>query len=505
MVASNAPSPVEAQDWRANLLYTGDVKDPSGQGIKACDPAAPTIMYVSKMLPATVGGGKNLSAYGRIFSGTVAVGDTLFAITNDGTFRRAKVSKVMMCGLGGKMDSLSSAHAGQLVALEGVDKALNKAGTLSGIKGSSPIEHMDFAVAPVVQHSISPKDKRLLTKMVAGMQQVVNADSTAVFFRDAETDQYILAGAGELHMEILVSTLRQNTGGMEVVLSEPLISYRETVRSESSEAALAKSDNKHNRIWIKASPLSQEVVRAMTNGDLRGVDVKAVGKKLSESYGWRAADASRVWAVGPEPMSKAEASDMDRASCLLVDGTYGLQIPDDAKANIIGAFQQVVRRGVLVGSPLCGVRFDLVEAKFHADAVHRRPNSVVPAAARACKGAFLLADPDLLEPVFRAVVVGAEGTVNKAFSVLGGRGGQIVDSSSTEVGDIIEACLPVRRSFGLVGDLHGETKGHAQCSLSFAGLQSVPNQDSDAIVIETRTKRNLPTKVPTAGQFVDKF
>merc|ERR1712124_245938 len=103
---------------------------------------------------------------------------------------------------------------------------------------------------------------------VIGMKQVVDSDSTAIFFQDPETKQYILAGAGELHIEILVSSL-QEISGIEVELSEPMISYRETVEDESYEVALAKSANKHNRIFVKASPIGNDIVKMLVNKDLK--------------------------------------------------------------------------------------------------------------------------------------------------------------------------------------------------------------------------------------------
>ena len=301
---------------------------------------------------------------------------------------------------------MGSAEAGDLVVLEGVDKALNKAGTLCSDQSASPIKHMHFAVTPVVQHGIRPKDSKQLTKMVLEMNRIINADSTARFFKDADTQEYILAGAGALHIEILVSQLFQNSK-IEVHLSEPRVNYRETVQSESSVIALAKSDNKHNRIWIKASRLPDEIVAEMTNGNLQGLDVKSLGKKLSSDYGWDSSEASRIWALGPEPAIGGFSD--DQPTCLLVDSTFGMQIPDDSKANIVNSFMQVVSQGVLVGSPFHGVRFDLMDAKFHQGSAHRRPSSIVPAASRAMKGAFLCANPALLEPVFKAVVTGAPG------------------------------------------------------------------------------------------------
>jgi elongation factor 2 len=292
------------------------------------------------------------------------------------------------------------------VALGGIEKALSKAGTLTSAHDGMPMRHMNFVVAPVVRHAVKPKQKSNLTKMVTGLQRVVNTDSSALFYKDKETQQYILAGTGELHIEVLVSAFIENTS-VEIELSEPIIGFRETVQSESTEAALAKSDNKHNRVWIKASPLSEKLVDFMTSGELVLDDPKELGKAFVKSFGWNSTDATRIWAIGPEPPGHGDEI-TDRPSCLLTDSTFGLQIPEDAKANIVAAFMQVVREGVLVNSSMRGVRFDVMDAKFHADSVHRRPNSFVPGASRAMRGAFLMATPGLMEPVYNVIVTGSQ-------------------------------------------------------------------------------------------------
>jgi elongation factor 2 len=313
-----------------------------------------------------------------------------------------------------------------------------------------------------------------------------------------------LAGAGELHIEVLVSSFYQSSG-IEIELSQPIIAYREDGQSVSEKVALAKSDNKHNRVWIKASPLSNEAVEAMTTGELSSLSSKDLGKALVKSFGWDSTDASRIWAIGPEPLSNDEMSDVDRPTCILVDGTFGLQIPEDARSNIVAAFKQVVRQGVLVNAPMRGVRFDLVDAKFHADSVHRRPNSVVPASSRAMRGAVLLADASLVEPMFRVDVTGGLGTLNGAYSIIGKRSGLIVDASSTSTTDTIQARVPVRKSFGLSGELRLASHGHAHCACSFDGMRLLSAEEVNDVVAEARARKKLGDKVPTAEAFVDKL
>jgi len=504
MIAACVPSPQDAQQRRAPLLYSGDVNDECGQGIHDCDALGPVVIYISKMSPVE-SNNKRLMTFGRIFSGTIHAGDTLRAIRTDGTTTNTKVSHIKIFGIGGHMQSIRSAYAGQLVAFEGIDQALDKAGTLTNSLVGGPIRHMNFSVTPVFQQAIEPKDRRHWTKMVTEMQKIVNADSAARFFKDTETKEYILAGVGELHIEVLVSSLLQNSQ-IEVNLSQPVISYRETIQIASTDVALAKSENKHNRLWFRASPLADEVVKCLSTSDhTKCMNVKDLSKILAGKSSWASNETSKIWAFGPE-MSKNDSDVGNGPSCLLMNSTYGLQIPQDARENIVSAFQQVVTQGILVNCAMRGLRFDLVDAKFHSDASHRRPNSVIPAASKAMRGAFLLANPRLLEPLYNVNITGTgAGSLNGVYSVLGQRSGTIVDTSCTATTEIIKAQVPVRCASGLPDELRLASQGHAHSSCIFGGMQLVPAAEEKFIVLKARERKNLDAKVPLAADYMDKL
>jgi elongation factor 2 len=124
-----------------------------------------------------------------------------------------------------------------------------------------------------------------------------------------------------------VSSLLQSSG-IEIELSKPIIAFREMMQSVSSDVVLAKSDNKHNRVYIKASPLDDEVIKALSSGELANLDSKALNRALARKFGWKEGEASKLWTVGPEPWSSAgEMRDVDHPTCVLVDSTFGLHIP----------------------------------------------------------------------------------------------------------------------------------------------------------------------------------
>eukprot|EP00041_Stephanoeca_diplocostata_P022603 m.541276 g.541276 ORF g.541276 m.541276 type:complete len:1085 (-) comp22107_c0_seq2:532-3786(-) len=524
MMVVHLPSPVEAQAYRASILYRN--RDATFHSIATCDTAAPLMLSIAKMVQPSETSKRHggLLAIGRVFAGTVRSGDVV-RVAGTVTQPRGgiKVGQVLQC-VGRHMEALGCAYAGQIVAISGVSAHLRKSGTLTTSPTAIPINEMKFSVSPVVLKSIRPKDSRQLKKMVTAMRQIAQADQTAQFYQDEETKEHVLAGAGELHLEVLLHSL-EDEHGVVIVESDPMVSYRETVTSASTAAALKKSSNKLNRLWFKASPLAPGLVEALASPNVDPNDFKALGKLLVDEYAWDKQSAQRLWAVGPEPLA-AGADDDDSSgafTCMLVNSTTGLQIPSDAKDTIIEAFRRVTREGVLARAMLRGVRFDLVDAKFHQDSNHRSAAQLDPAAKSAMRGAFMLAQPTLVEPLFRVEVRGPAGTINGAYGELTGpRRGRIVDDAdiadtynSGSGFDTITAELPVRLSFGLADGLRGITSGKAFMTTAFGGWQSVPGApdttaeegggEARQLVEAARTAKRIVGAVPTSADFIDRM
>eukprot|EP00957_Ditylum_brightwellii_P134638 10264378-Ditylum_brightwellii.AAC.1 len=146
-----------------------------------------------------------------------------------------------------------------------------------------------------------------------------------------------------------------------------------------------------------------------------------------------------------------------------------------------------------------------MDIKLHSDSVHRRPSSVVPAAMRAMRGAFLMAAPSLMEPMYHVDIRGKSSTLEGVYSILGKRGGTVMDTSSSLSMDVIVASMPVRCAFGLAGDLRGATHGHASCSCVFNGMKRIPEEEEGFIISEARLRKQLDEKVPNVDSFVDKL
>lgn len=508
MIAQHLPSPVEAMQWRTSHLYEKD--DDVRKAMSVCAVDGATVVYVSKMVqPDDVGSKRGgLLAVARVFSGTVRVGDVLRVA---GSTKLVKVGSVQQC-VGRSMRTVDSAFAGQIVALTGVSSGICKNGTLTSSPDAVPINGMQLSVSPVVQKAISPIEPRQLKKMVSAMQEIVQADQTALFYQHPETKQHVLAGAGELHLEVLLHSLEDS--GIKTKVSNPMVNFREGVTVASCRSALKKSSNKHNRLWFEAQPIPPLLVKDLETKALTLTDPKLMAQKLISRHGWDKASAHRIWQAGPDDAG-VHSGDTSGPTCLLVNSTVGLQIPGDVRDTIIRAFEEVVREGVLARSPLRGIRFDLVDAKFHSESTHRSSPQVLPAAKSAMRGAFMLSSPCLIEPLFRVEISG-HGGITSAYDILGKRRARILQENISETTGEVErivAELSVRTSFGLLDELRGASSGKAFATTMFGGWKQVSGNPSDAdsggearsiVESERRLKRHSPT-VPTLCDFIDKL
>merc|ERR1711939_1149850 len=145
-------------------------------------------------------------------------------------------------------------------------------GTISDFDEAHNIKVMKYSVSPVVQQSVRPKNPADLPKLVEGLKRLSKSDPIVQCF-SSESGEHVVAGAGELHLEICLKDLEEDfMKGTPIVKGDPVVSFRETVTAESDRMCLSKSPNKHNRLFMKAGPLGDECTAAIDNGDVKSTD-----------------------------------------------------------------------------------------------------------------------------------------------------------------------------------------------------------------------------------------
>ncbi|KAJ6577639.1 P-loop containing nucleoside triphosphate hydrolase protein [Mycena capillaripes] len=506
MVVIHLPSPTTAQQYRAETLYEGPMDDESAIGIRDCDPNAPLVLYVSKMVPTSDKG--RFYAFGRVFSGTVRSGQTVRIqgpkyVPGEKTDLFIKSVQRTVLMMGRTVEALDDCPAGNIVGLVGVDRFLQKSGTITTSETAHNMRVMKFSVAPVVQVAVEVKNPADLPKLVEGLKRLTMADSL-VQTSTSESGEHLVAAAGELHLEICLKDLEEEHAGVPLTFSQPIVPYRESVNAVSSTVALSKSPNKHNRLYVKAMPLGEELTTAIEDGDINPHnDFKVRARVLADKYNWDVTDARKIWAFGPEPGGPN----------LLVDVTKGVQYLTEAKDSCVAGFTWATKEGVCTAEPVRGVRFNIMDVVLHSDTIHRGGSQVIPTMRRAIFAASLLAQPVLQEPVFLVEIQCPDTAIGGVYSCLSARRGQVF-SEEPRAGTpmySIKAYLPVSESFGLNAALREATGGKAFPQCVFDHWAVVPGSPFDKgskledIVTKIRTRKGLNPAIPALDHYLDKL
>jgi len=507
MIILQLPSPVIAQRYRVENLYEGPMDDECAEGIRTCNQNAPLMLYVSKMVPTTDKG--RFYAFGRVFSGTVRTGQKVRIMGANYTpgsktdlfIKNIQRTVIMM---GRFVESVEDIPAGNTCGLVGVDQYLVKSGTLSDSENAYNIKSMKFSVSPVVRVAVEPKNASDLPKLVEGLKRLMKSDPMVQCSFD-ESGEHIVAGAGELHLEICLKDLRDDyCAGIEIITSEPVVSYRETVSEISNITCLAKSPNGHNRLYMTCGPLPEGLPEAIDKGDITDKqDFKVRAKILSEKFAMDQTEARKIWAFGPE----------GTGANLLMDVTKAVQYLHEIKDSVIAAFSWATKEGVLCEENMRGIRFNIHDVTLHTDAVHRGGSQIIPAARKCFYACVLTANPRLLEPVYLVEITCPETAVGGVYSTLSRKRGHVF-SEDLKVGTPlynIKAYLPVNESFGFTSQLRQATSGQAFPQCVFDHWQ-VFNQDpleigskANEIVLGIRERKGLNKDIPTLDRYLDKL
>lgn len=498
MMVLHLPSPFKAQKYRVENLYTGPMDDITAKSIRECNPNGPLVMYISKMVPTSDKG--RFFAFGRVFSGTIQAGQKVRILgqnyepgkKEDLSIKNIQRVVIMM---GRKTEPVDSVPVGNTCALVGIDQFVLKTATLATDESSYPIVPMKFSVSPVVRVAVEPKNPSDLPKLVEGLKRLSKSDPLVQCIIE-ESGEHIVAGAGELHLEICLKDLQEDfMSGAELKISEPVVSFRETVSTESEQVCLSKSPNKHNRLYCVAKPFEEGLAEAIDNQKITPRDdPKTRARKLAEEFGWDVTEARKIWAFGPNTDGPN----------ILVDCTKGVQYLNEIKDSCIAALQWVTKEGVLTNENMRGIRFNIMDVVLHADAIHRGGGQIIPTARRVFYAAQLTAKPRMMEPIFLVEIQCPQTAVGGIYGVMNRRRGQIIEEQQRIGTPLtnVKCYLPVLESFGFTADLRSNTGGQAfpQCVFDhWKVVNGDPFEDgtkAKEIVALTRKRKGLPDEVP---------
>ncbi|XP_031594175.1 elongation factor 2 [Oreochromis aureus] len=506
MITIHLPSPVTAQKYRCELLYEGPGDDEAAMGIKNCDPKAPLMMYISKMVPTSDKG--RFYAFGRVFSGCVSTGLKVRIMGPNFTPGKKEdlyikpIQRTILM-MGRYVEPIEDVPCGNIVGLVGVDQFLVKTGTITTFEQAHNMRVMKFSVSPVVRVAVEAKNPADLPKLVEGLKRLAKSDPMVQCIIE-ESGEHIIAGAGELHLEICLKDLEEDHACIPLKKSDPVVSYRETVTEESDQLCLSKSPNKHNRLFMKSRPFPDGLAEDIEKGDVTArQELKARARYLADKYEWEVTEARKIWCFGPDGTGPN----------LLIDMTKGVQYLNEIKDSVVAGFQWATKEGALCEENMRAIRFDIHDVTLHADAIHRGGGQIIPTARRVLYACQLTAQPRLMEPVYLVEIQCPEQVVGGIYGVLNRKRGHVFEESQV-MGTpmfVVKAYLPVNESFGFTADLRSNTGGQAFPQCVFDHWQILQGDPSDPasrpfqVIAEIRKRKGLKEGIPALDNYLDKL
>jgi elongation factor G len=366
--------------------------------------------------------------YIRLYSGKLEAGSTVLNATKG---RKERIGKIYQMHAN-KRQEIASVGAGQIVAVMGL-KDTTTGETLCDISNPVQLESMDFP-APVIEQAIEPKTKSDQEKLGMAIQRLAEEDPTFRVHTDDETGQTIIAGMGELHLEILIDRMKREFR-VGANIGKPQVAYRETLRRP-----VAKVEYTHK----KQSGGSGQYGKVIIN-------------------------------VEPQPAGSGYE---------FVNQITGGRIPREYIPAVDEGIQDAMQFGVLAGYPVDDVKVTLVDGAYHdvdsSELAFRVAGSMV------FKEAARRADPALLEPVMAVEVTTPETYLGTVIGDLNARRGHVQAMNDLHGNKVIEALVPLSEMFGYVGDLRSKTSGQASYSMEFHSYAETPKNIAEEIIQKAR-------------------
>ncbi|WP_405017846.1 elongation factor G [Kitasatospora sp. NBC_00070] len=364
----------------------------------------------------------------RVYSGRLEAGT---AVLNAVKGRKERIGKIYRMHAN-KREEIDSVGAGDIVAVMGL-KQTTTGETLSDEKHPVILESMDFP-APVIRVAIEPKSKGDQERLGTAIQRLAEEDPSFQVNTDEETGQTIIAGMGELHLEVLVDRMKREFK-VEANVGKPQVAYRETIRK-----AVERIDYTHKK---------------QTGGSGQFAKIQ----------------------IAIEPIESGEGYEF-------VNKVTGGRVPREYIPSVDAGCQEAMEFGVLAGYPLQGVRVTLLDGASHD--VDSSELAFKIAGSMAFKEGARKASPALLEPMMAVEVTTPEDYMGDVIGDINSRRGQIRSMDERHGARVVSALVPLSEMFGYVGDLRSKTSGRASYSMQFDSYAEVPRNVADDIIAKAK-------------------
>ncbi|EQC50451.1 elongation factor G [Bacteriovorax sp. DB6_IX] len=375
--------------------------------------------------------------YTRIYRGTLNKGDTVY---NTRTGKKVRIGRMVRMNSNDR-ENIDSAHAGDIIAIVGIDCASGDTFVGNDDNCNLSLEGIHVPI-PVIELSISCKDKGEQAKMSKGLAKFIKEDPTFHVYTDEESGETRIAGMGELHLEIYVERLKREFGA-NVAVGAPQVNYRETIRTE------APFDYTHKK---------------QTGGSGQFGQVVGLLRPLAE-----------------------DDKDKEDQVFKFNNEIKGGSIPNEFIGACEKGFQDVMDKGPLAAFPVINCEIFLRDGKSHD--VDSSDMAFRIASRQAMRQAIRSADPVIMEPVMKVEVTTPDEFQGSVIGDLSSRRGMIQGSETDPGGEvIINAEVPLSEMFGYSNDLRSMSQGKASYTMEFARYVDCPSNIQESVIAERKEK-----------------
>jgi len=478
MVAEHFPNPYDAQPQRIPRVWRGDAETTLATDMADVNDEGEVVFMVTDISMDPHAGEV---ATGRLFSGTLTKGQELFVSGVAGQNRVQSVGIFM----GGEREELDrGVPAGNIAAVTGLRDAI-AGSTVSSVE-MTPFESIEHISEPVITKSVEATKMDDLPKLIETLQQVAKEDPTIRIEINEDTGEHLISGQGELHLEVITQRIQKNQG-LPVHTGEPIVVYREAPQTVSAEVE-GVSPNRHNKFYITAEPLTDEIIDAIKRGEI------AMGGPELE----------RREALMELGMDKDTAQGVEQiyGSNILVDATKGIQYLNETMELVIEGVEEALDDGPLAREPVQGVLLRLHDAKLHEDTIHRGPAQVIPAVREAVHRSLIDADVKLLEPIQNVRIDVPSEHMGPASGEVQGRRGRVDDMFQEGDLMVIEGIAPVDEMIGFSSDIRSATEGRAAWNTENAGFRVMSDSLQRETIMEIRERKGLKMELPASIDYI---
>ena len=481
MIICHLPNPLVAQKERVNVIWHGNKESDICKSMMNADSTSDLAFMVTDISMDPHAGEV---ATGRLFSGTLSRG---LEVYTSGSIKKSRIQQVSIF-MGPERIEVEKIPAGNIAAVTGLKEAI-VGSTITTLENMTPFESIRHVSEPVITVSVEAKHTKDLPKLIEVLRQVAKEDPTLQVTLNEETGEHLMAGMGELHLEVIAHRIERDKG-VEIITNPPIVVYRETVKKVIKNVE-GKSPNRHNRFYIDIEPLDEKIVDLIKEGE--------ISMKMEE--------LERREKLIKSGMNKEEAKNIVGiyGTNIYVDMTKGIQYLNETMELILDGFEEVMKAGPLAREPVSNVKVLLRDAKLHEDAIHRGPAQIIPASRQAIQAAMIMADDSLLEPYQKVFIQVPQNLMGGATKEIQGRRGLILDMKTEGDLTIIESRAPVAELFGFSGDIRSATEGRAMWSTEFSGFDFVPSNLAPDIIQKIRERKGLKKELPKVSDFIDTY